>query len=162
MSDFLETCKIRQAVAQRRMSEAQAKFQAAQQELALAQQEFQAWSHAVNFETRREQIEKQTPASTQTVQPMQSQPVASLPAAPQETQETNQTELVRDALRQHPAGMTPVELWRELKDKVQRPYLYSVLKRLRDKDEVSVRRKRYYLRVNPTKTDEAKQGALVQ
>jgi hypothetical protein len=59
--------------------------------------------------------------------------------------EINKTNLIRDAIRQHP-GASPADLWDAVKEQVSRTYLYSVLKRLKENDEVMVRRKRYYFK----------------
>jgi hypothetical protein len=69
----------------------------------------------------------------------------------------NKTNLIRDVLRQHPNGITPVEVWREVKGHIERNYVYSVLKRLKDSKQVSERRGKYYLQVMP-KSEEDKEG----
>jgi hypothetical protein len=61
--------------------------------------------------------------------------------------ETNKTEMIREVLRQHTNGITPAQVWINVKDKVGRNYVYSVLKRMKDKDEVKERRGKYYLQV---------------
>jgi hypothetical protein len=59
--------------------------------------------------------------------------------------EINKTDMVREILRQHPAGITPTEIWKEVKNQMShRAYLYSILGRLKDRDEVLVRRKKYF------------------
>lgn len=64
--------------------------------------------------------------------------------------EANKTDLVRDTLRQQAGGTTPKDLWRALQGQIKhRPYLYSILKRLKDKDEVAVRRGKYFLLQRP-------------
>ena len=64
--------------------------------------------------------------------------------------EENKTQAVRDLLRQHPTGMTPVEIWKQLETKMSnRAYLYSVLKRLRDKGDARERRGKYFLILKP-------------
>ena len=46
--------------------------------------------------------------------------------------------------------MTPSDLWKQVKAQfTHRPYLYSALKRLKDRDEVTVRRGKYLLKNNP-------------
>ena len=65
----------------------------------------------------------------------------------------SKTEAVRELLREHPAGLTSPDLWKGFQIKVpntERAYLYSVLKRLRDKDEVMVRRGKYMLKIKPS------------
>jgi hypothetical protein len=59
--------------------------------------------------------------------------------------ESNKTEAVRSILRQHPAGMLPAEIWKQLQSQVgNRLYIYSVLKRLKDRGDVRVKRGKYY------------------
>jgi hypothetical protein len=73
----------------------------------------------------------------------------------------NKTAAVRDLLREHPAGMTAVDIWNEVKaDFNHRPYLYSVLKRLRDREEIVKRRNRYFLKLIP-KTQEVEDQPVV-
>ena len=174
MVDFLETCKIRMAESQKRFLEAQQKLQMAQQAFAMAQQEFAAWQQAVAFETKRQQQQSQpalvppaavvspaTPTLTTTA-PVAIAPAApvadALPVAPSSkigsppnanTSEENKTELIREVLAQHPTGMNPTEIWEIVKDRIARPYVYSVLKRLRDGHEVMYqkKRKKYTLRI---------------
>jgi len=148
MSDYLEKLKTDMADAQRRYAEAQQKMAAFQAEFQAAQQDFVSYQRIVAVQTHREQ----RAAATATDAP--SAPIMPLAADP--TEGVNKTELIRDALRQHPAGVTPGELFDSVKEKIGRAYLYSVLKRLRDKDEVLVRRKKYYLK--PTTKLEANGG----
>jgi hypothetical protein len=71
----------------------------------------------------------------------------------------NQTEAVRELLRRHPGGMTPSDIWREVSGQFKyRAYLYSVLKRLRDREEVVMRRKKYALKAQ----QEAPQPIILQ
>jgi hypothetical protein len=64
--------------------------------------------------------------------------------------EGSQTQAVRDLLRQHPAGMTPVEIWEQVGAKISsRAYLYSVLKRLREKGDAKERRGKYFFISKP-------------
>jgi hypothetical protein len=47
--------------------------------------------------------------------------------------------------------MTPADLWKAHKEEISsRPYLYSILKRMRDKDEVALRRGKYVLKPKPS------------
>jgi hypothetical protein len=73
----------------------------------------------------------------------------------------NKTDVVRNLLKQHPAGMSAVDIWKEVGEQfTHRPYLYSILKRLRDRQEIVKRRTRYFLTVIP-KAEEAKEQAVV-
>jgi hypothetical protein len=176
MSDFLDKLRSGMQEAQQKFVVSQQKFNAAQaesqgaaQRLAVAQQEyqvaatlFQAFQTLVNSQTRKEQQAAGTvtaapplpinvpraaisiglPSNTATQQNV---------AAPQAVTDDNKTEssktqAVRDLLRQHPTGMTPAEIWKQLEAKMSnRAYLYSVLKRLRDKGDARERRGKYFL-----------------
>jgi hypothetical protein len=73
----------------------------------------------------------------------------------------NKTDLVRNALREHASGMTPGELWSAVSGQIaHRPYLYSILKRLKDKSQVAKRRGKYYL-VEPPEERELPLGDKV-
>jgi hypothetical protein len=156
VSTFLETIKLRLAEAQRQHQEATAKFQRAQAEFQSIAQKLQSWQIALQTETQREQAE----AALANQDTMQQEPpakhqqnVAVTTIASAESRidaDVNKTDLIRQQLRQHPAGMTGKELWDAVKVQISyRPYVYSVLKRLRDKQEVIVRRKKYRLVPKP-------------
>lgn len=147
MSDFLETLKVRAQDAQKRMQTAQQKLAAAQAEFQAASQEFGAWNYAVVTEARRLEQANGIPASSWT-ESATDQPDTSSSITTKT--ETNKTELIRTFLQQHPTGVTPGDLWEQLKSQIKdRAYLYSVLKRLKDKDEVQVRRGKYYFKHPP-------------
>jgi len=96
----------------------------------------------------------QAPTTSATKQPS---------AAPESAaSDVNKTELVRELLAQHPEGMTPGEVWTVLKNQIPRAYVYSILKRLKDADEVIYqrRRKKYSLRVAP-KPEEGSKNQVV-
>jgi hypothetical protein len=83
------------------------------------------------------------------------------PAGPPEA--ANKTELVREMLRLHPTGITVSGLWTEIGDQINsRAYLYSILKRLRDKDEVFTRRKKYLLRPRPPEMSSNGESEAIQ
>jgi hypothetical protein len=64
--------------------------------------------------------------------------------------EPNKTEIIREALHGHPTGMTPGELWLAVKDQIpRRNYVYAVLARLKDRDQVYVKRGKYVFRGTP-------------
>jgi hypothetical protein len=158
MSTFFETLKERFAEAQKRMQESQQRALAAQAEYQAATQECAGWQKALEAETRREQ--PVTPTWSGATNQHTATPV--IDQVEQHTQETNKTELIREQLRLHPTGVTPPELWKALSGKiVHRPYLYSVLKRLKDKDEVCVKRGKYCLKAIP-KSEEDRQAQLLQ
>jgi hypothetical protein len=147
MNEFLETLK-------RGMHEAQLKFQIAQQkmnqfqgEFQKAAQEFQAWQTLVNLETAKQQQGIATTAQP-VAAPINQNHTSSLEG-------TNKTDMVRELLRQHPAGMSPADIWKEMEPNMKtRAYLYSVLKRLKDKGDARERRGKYFL--NP-KIEESQQ-----
>jgi hypothetical protein len=172
MSDFLEKLKSgmqeaqqKFAMTQQRFVAVQAESQAVAQRLAVAQteyqaatMEFQAFQTLVNAQTRKEQVAG-TPVAVSVVRVAAPAPAA-LPAngtashnvvpSPSATggnkSDGSKTQAVRDVLRQHPAGMTPSEVWAQLETKmVNRAYLYAVLKRLRDKGDAKERRGKYFL-----------------
>lgn len=169
MSDFLEQLKLRFAESQKRHQVASQRLQAAQQEHLAATQDFASWQNAVRTETIREQQQQQeqsavpttgvTPASA----PAPAVAPPNTPALPHVTinaAEFNKTDAIRQMLRQHPEGLRPTELWKQLGDQLKyRAYLYSVLKRLRDKSEVFERRGKYFLKVAPKLEAEEKAHA---
>ena len=59
--------------------------------------------------------------------------------------------------------MTPVEVWNVLKNQIARPYVYSILKRLKDADEAiyQKRRKKYSLRVIQKTEETNKEPAVI-
>ncbi len=175
---------------------AQAEYQAVAQKFQVIQHRFQAltaehqsWAKAVEVETRREAAERAAQEAGQrpfefTVQAVgtakgPSNAVGvSAPSEPPKSEHAehgdhassvNKTDLVRDQLRQHPTGLLPVEVWRAVKEQIpNRGYVYSVLSRLKDRDQVSIRRGKYYLRVPPPKLEtdngeeEGNQGDSIQ
>lgn len=155
MMDFLEECKVRFTEVQKRVQQTQQELQAAQGRHQAALQEANSLQFMIHTETIRLQQNNTIPVPTE--------PKA-IPADVASNQlEVNKTDMIRDLLSRHPTGMTPTEIWREVKSQMtHRAYLYSVLGRLKDRDEVTVRRKKYFLRV-VTKPAEGKeqQGSIV-
>jgi hypothetical protein len=108
------------------------------------------------------------PAQASVQPPASEKPVEATPAPSHEIIEPassatdNKTELVRELLAQHPEGMTPAEIWHALRNHVARAYVYSILKRLKDADEIIYlrRRKKYSLRV-VSKSEEVGKEAIV-
>ena len=166
MSEFLEKLKERQLDAQKRLQVAQVALQKAQAEHAALAQEFTSWSHAVQTEMRREQQEigvQQVATPTIVVRavrdpesPLINAPtttppsvvLSSMPTAQGDgDSEINKTNLIRETLRTHPAGMRPVDVWRNVRDQVPRPYVYSVLSRMKQKKQAIERRGKYYLQI---------------
>lgn len=152
--DFLEECKARFVEAQKRVQVTNQELQIAQARHQGAMQEANSLQFMIHTETIRRQQNNTIPA-----QAVPKTIPAEVPAA--QPSEVNKTDMIRELLRQHPTGMTPTEIWREVKSQMtHRAYLYSILSRLKDRDEVSVKRKKYFLRVVP-KPAEEKEAAVV-
>jgi hypothetical protein len=131
--------------------------------LTAAVAEFNVWNAAYSYELKeqekRDRLEAEEkakqPSLPGTILPAETETQSSAPpvyeSAPETHQESvNQTEIVRDALRLRPSGMTPGDLWKAHKGEISsRPYLYSILKRMRDKDEATLRRGKYILKPKP-------------
>jgi hypothetical protein len=186
MSQFLDTLKARLADAQQRFQIAAQKLQQAQAEHNAAMAEYTSWQNAFVAETKRENPHIQTvvmqpgqpgqpPRIVQQVvhQPQQVQrivggvattmPTVGPPPPPQAASgdQINKTDLIRDVLRQHPNGITPADVWRQVKEQIGRAYVYSVLNRLKATKQVSERRGKYFLLVI-AKTEEEKENTQVQ
>lgn len=164
MSDFLETLKLRLSDAQRRHQEATQGLQMAQAHHQMLTQEIFGWQKAVEAETRREAQENAlsamkerlvaansavhhpAPASA-TISLTPATQISAVATVEQGKSEINKTDVVREQLRQHATGMTPGEIWLAIQDQIgNRDYLYSVLKRLKDTNQVVERRGKYFLR----------------
>jgi hypothetical protein len=171
MAKILEEIQTRLAEAQKRLVETSQAFQLAQQAQQAAQHNFNVWNMAAQLEQKDEQVrqakavEKQLPLPAAIKQ--EPAPIAVV-AAPTVTEQStdnsdsiNKTAVVRDLLGRHPAGMSAVDIWKEVGGQFNhRPYLYSVLKRLRDRDEIVKRRNKYFLTAIP-KPEEVKEQAVV-
>jgi hypothetical protein len=143
MSTFLDQLKTRMDEAHKRLQSAQQKAQLAQAEHTAAAQEFGSLQLLVNLEAQRE---AKTPIVVKTPQ----------------SNEVNKTQLVSDVIRQSPAGLSPSEIWSQLQGQlVRKQYLYSVLKRLKDRDEIVERRGKYVAKIAGRPEGETQQG-LVQ
>ena len=171
---LLEELRIRHRAAQLRMQEAtqefqaaqaahlsaQAAFQKAQQALNIAQQQFHGWNTAYATVATEEAERKKAAEQGQLQLPTaQSTPPVTAPAAQPEPiqagEQKSKTDVIRDLLRQNPHGMTPTEIWSQVHDQFKyRAYLYSVLKRLTDREELCVRRGKYAFRVLPQEVKE--------
>jgi len=168
MAKILEEIQTRLASAQKQLTEATQVLIAAQQKQQVAQHNFNIWNAAAQIEQREEQLRQAAATEKQSVLPLPGtklEPSASIPLpaeSPVEASEPpNKTDVVRNLLKQHPAGMSAVDIWKEVGEQfTHRPYLYSILKRLRDRQEIVKRRTRYFLTVIP-KAEEAKEQAVV-
>ena len=160
----MENARARLAAAEHAQRLAVAELQAANSDLLI-------WNNAYMLALKEKEKWQAGAKEMQPVLPMELPEAAAetvaetleAPADEAHAPEVNKTEKVRDALREHATGITPAQLWVEVKDfQVSRPYLYSVLKRLRDNDEVSVRRGgKYILKPKPTELEELT-GTVIQ
>lgn len=153
MESIIQELQKRIADAEKRVNDAGLTLQEADKAYHAAISEFHVWRSALDAETRSQN-------SSQAVFAGMEELVSPVLAAAAETGAANiekadsvqtgginKTELIRTLLRQNPAGLTPPQIWEQVADQFKhRPYLYSVLKRLKDHDEVVTRRNKYMLR----------------
>ncbi len=156
MPIILEELKIRLAAAQARHANAQARLQATQGEFNAATQNLNVWANAVNIEAAEEAARASEAAKDQMPINLQMPTSSVAEAAANEDSSTdeepiNKTEFVRDLIRVS-QGITSDAIWKAFHQAApngSKNYLYSVLKRLRDKDEISQRRGKYFLKAKP-------------
>jgi leucyl aminopeptidase len=160
MNQFLEDLKARMADAQKRLQAAAMALQTAQQQHQAVAQEFGSLQYLFQIETRKAQgnspnaISQAIVTTTRHVQAPQQDH--------QDHAEINKTKIVRQILQEHPNGMEPNDLWKAVSNQIAyRPYLYSILKRLRDKGDVFKKRGKYFPRITP-KPEDGKEQAMVQ
>lgn len=162
MTGFVEMLQQRLEDAQRRLQESQVALQQAQAKHQAVAQEFTSLQTLISIEGAKAHRAAQeaamaaqprvavslvtSPVQVPATQPAQAQPAAlsGIAVSP----ETNKTEMIREVLRQHTNGITPAQVWMNVKDRVGRNYVYSVLKRMKDKEQVKERRGKYYLQVS--------------
>lgn len=151
MAKILEEIQARLVEAQKRLAETTQALQTAQQAHQIATQNFNVWNMALQIEQREEQLRQAAATEQQPELPLSTpKPAASIVPPIEHSVDTseaiNKTDVVRNLLKQHPTGMSAVDIWKEVGAQfAHRPYLYSVLKRLRDRDEVIKRRNKYCL-----------------
>jgi hypothetical protein len=147
MSELLERLKAGLASAQKRQAEVLKQFQAVQAEYNAVTQEVTGYQKVLENETRIEQQQA-------TLRDLARETVKQLDGIePEPTPEVNKTQVIREALGQHP-GMTPADTWKAVRGQIRsRNYVYSVLKRLKDRKQIIERRGKYYLPATP-KTEE--------
>jgi hypothetical protein len=137
--DHLEYLKSGFEDAQKRFQETQSRMQAMQAEFNVVAQEFNAWQTLYRAEMAK-----------QGTMPLPASPKPQLRRAnsiPQlvGSKPPSQTDVVRAVLKERPAGMTPNEIWKEVEQQMaNRTYLYSVLKRLKERGDAIERRGKYY------------------
>jgi hypothetical protein len=154
MQNFLEDLQARVADAEKRVRDAGSALQIADKAYNAAVNELQVWRSALDAEDRAQQARQAVFAGMENlVSPAAQDSITESGNASIErtdlvqTGMTNKTELIRSLLRQNPAGLTPPQIWERVADQFKhRPYLYSVLKRLKDHNEVVTRRNKYMLR----------------
>jgi hypothetical protein len=165
MTKITDELQTRVAESKERLDKAEKDFKLAQSVFQIATQDHNVWSLALQAELRDEQ--RKNAAATELQLPLptakpQLVAVAIASEQPADNSELpNKTGVVRNLLKQHPTGMSAVDIWREVGAQfVHRPYLYSVLKRLRDRNEIVKRRNKYCLTVVP-KSEEVKEQSVV-
>jgi len=155
---FLEEIQKRLAEVQtranevtRRLGQVQAEHQSVMQELG----SYQKIAQVEALRLQREQQQSLIPGAAGAPPTVQTQPQPQSVTAPvlaesPTNDDGNKTEAIREFLRQHPAGMTPAQLWQQMKNRVaHRQYIYGVLKRLKDQKQVTERRGKYYFQPVP-------------
>ena len=146
MTQFLEKLKTELADAQERQKIVAVKLNALNTEYQAVTQEVNSYMKIVEVQTRKEQGPNAAPSA----KPQPTRIGIRTVAQSQPTEETNKTEMVREVLRSHPSGMTGGELWAAIQDKFQyRQYVYSILKRLKDKGDVIQKRKKFIFTGKP-------------
>jgi hypothetical protein len=168
----LEHIRARMDDAAKRMQIAAQNLQRAQQEHQAATHEYTTWQAAHAIEQKKLAVEQAQEQARPNAQPQTSNPLVPSPEqkvspgiaeSPNAgTQDVNKTEAIRELLRKHSTGMTPAEIWAALKEQVDRAYVYAVLKRLKDRKQITARRGKYYLNLAQKSEEGAKQQTLLQ
>lgn len=156
MKSIIQELQERVSDAEKRVNAAGLALQAADKAYHAAVNEFHLWRSALEAENRAMQGSQGVFAGMEDIVPLVSDPAAATDVGVETVEAervqvhvggTNKTELIRSLLRQNPAGLTPPQIWQRVAPEFKhRPYMYSVLKRLKDHDEVVTRRNKYMLR----------------
>lgn len=160
---FLDEIRTRLQDCQKRAQEITGRLQAVQLEHQSVMQELGSYQKIFDVENRRVQQQQQQtlPATTNLAVSQQPHPIV-VSVEPSTSDEANKTEAIRELLRQHPAGMTPGQIWQVMKGQIAyRQYIYSVLKRLKDKKQVAERRGKYFFQVL-AKPEEVREPTTLQ
>jgi hypothetical protein len=170
MSSFLEELRARLSIAQKRVQVAIAGLQLAQQENQSAAQEVASLTFLIQTFGQREQAEQAAAEASQNklalteekpveiLAPLVEQAGSQEHVSSSESPEVNKTDLVREQLRSHPAGIKPVQVWQALKPQIpNRSYVYAILGRLKAREEATVRRGKYFYRAALTKPERDQQ-----
>jgi hypothetical protein len=171
---FLEEIKTRLDDATKRLTEASQALQMAQHRHQSLAAEVGSYQKIMEVEARRLhflQLEKQQPQghhehnSSRTISATTvAAAIAGLVEPPRSEPENgasdvSKTELIRLLIEQHPTGINPAQLWTALKGQVtHRQYIYSVLKRLKDRKQVTERRGKYFIQAAPKPESEKEAG----
>jgi len=165
MESIIQDLQKRISDAEKRVNDAGVALQVADKAYHAAINELHVWRAALDAESRAMQGSQGILAGMEDIVPPASVPagaddsVGAVEVDRTQTGGTNKTELIRSLLRQTPAGLTPPQIWERVASEFKhRPYLYSVLKRLKDHDEVVIRRNKYMLRTS----EEVPQQPMVQ
>jgi hypothetical protein len=154
--EFVDELKSRMQDAQRRLTLAQQEMQVAQAKYQSVAQEFGSLQHLLNVEIAAQQKAQETQGYIFTVDQAPTKPQLQAGISSE-----NKTDAVRKLLSQYPTGITPSDLWKQIQTQMKhRAYLYSILKRLRDKEEVMVRRGKYILKIVPKTEEERERPTL--
>ena len=179
MNAILEELEERLEKAKLRAVSTQQRFIVAQADNIAAAADVLVWTNAVNAEMReQERLAAEADAKQMPLPqiPIQPRPVTaheilliSTPALEDQgisanaAESVNQADLVRDLLRQRGVTMTPNEIWKALEGQISsRAYLYSILKRMRDKDEIKKWRNRYSIKPKTVEVRAATEIPLLQ
>jgi len=150
---MLDRLKIGLAEAQTRHAENTKRHQAVTAEWQATNAEVLGYQKVIELETKRE-LEKAAGA------PQMQGPASK--AEHEAERESNKTQLVRDALALHP-GLSPAQVWGAVKTRIgNRTYVYSILKRLKDRKQIVERRGKYYLPEVPKVAAEGNEPTTLQ
>jgi hypothetical protein len=150
----MDELKARVDAAQKALADATQQLQKAQVAQANAQAQFNIWNGALQTIIREQQARELAARENQLeligadAEPSPTRDVAAQDA-PQidQTETVSKTEIIREIVRQHPGGITATDIWRQIGSQLKyRAYLYNVLKRLRDREEITLRRNKYSFR----------------
>jgi hypothetical protein len=142
--DHIEYLKSGFEKAQKRFQETQQRMQAMQLEFNKMAQEFNAWQTLYQAEMAKQGNDLIAPPPTISLT-FNGRRLHNAQIQPLKSSKPSQTEVVRNALKERQAGLTPNEIWKEVESQmVNRTYLYSVLKRLKERGDVFERRGKYY------------------
>lgn len=162
---LIEELSLRVADAREKVAETSQHLQQAQQAAMNAQQQYNIWNGALQT-ILKEQAAASAVANEKQL-PLPGTPSEATAATsstgdneqPHTEESPNKTEIIRELVRQHPMGISASEIWRQTGGQLKhRAYLYNVLKRLRDRDEITLRRNKYAIKPHP----EVSQTAVVQ